>query len=285
MRRGGWTWFGMVAGAGLLGLALLALGLVVDAHQGDTFDSSVIHACVTIKKGHVRIVGLTGFCDTSKETAAHWSIQGPAGEQGLQGLQGPPGVLGSFDDLAGLPCIHGGGTGVVMLLDVTGQIGKTLACGTGRYADLGLSVYDTQTKLMWEKKNGAGGGPDLGNPQDLDNVYHWCQATGIASGGCAGSITPPSWIAQVNAEGGTGYLGYDDWRVPTIGELQTIVDCSFFLCIDPIFSPTPSVASRWWSSTLANDDNAFTVQFFDGSTLGIAVSNVVRVRAVRGPLQ
>lgn len=276
---------GVVGAAGLLGLVLLGLVEKTDAHMGDGGDPNQIHACGKVS-GKLRNVGPTGSCKGS-ETALHWGIQGPQGEQGLQGLQGPPGVLGSFDELEGLPCTaQAGQQGTVKFLTVAGP-GPTLVCAVavaGQFVDLGLSVYDTQTKLMWEKKNGSGGGQDLGNPHDLDNLYHWCQATGIASGGCGGSITPPSWIAQVNAEGGTGYLGYDDWRVPIIGELQTIVDCNFSPCINPLFSPIP-LASFWWSSTLtANPDRALGVEFFDGSATSIPVLNTVRVRAVRGPL-
>ena len=205
MRRVGWSWIGMVVGvvgAGLLGLALFG-GMVprADAHLGDGGGPSLIHACVATKAGAVRIVGPTGSCNATKETAAHW----PAGP-------------------------------------------------SGRFVDLGLVVVDRQTGLMWEKKVAGGGCLHC-----VNDTYNWCQATGIATG-C--SVSPPSWIAQVNAE---AFAGFTDWRLPTGGpgggELATILDCSFSPspCIDPMFGPTAS--SYYWSATEFDPTDAWFVGF------------------------
>lgn len=275
---------GLVVGvAGALMLAVLGTATKAAAH-GD--DAGVIHACVQQGSQQVRIVGPNEAC-RGPEAAVHWSIVGPPGpkgdkgDQGLQGIQGPKGdtgatgsqgpagVLGSYDELEGLACTTAIGTqGTVHLVGLL----KSPQCAegvsaNGRYVDFGLVVFDTQTNLMWEKKDGAGGGPNFANLHDVDNKYTWCQATGNSAEICAGNAT--SWIGQVNAEGGTGFAGFSNWRVPTLAELQGILDTSVTTCgsgtpcIDPIFGPT--AASFYWSSTEGGATFAHIVDFFFGS--------------------
>jgi len=224
----------------------------------------------------VRIVGLTGSCNASKETAAHWSIQGP------------PGVLGSFDNLTGLECTKpGGGVGSVAVI-YRGDGVATVACATGRYLDLGLVVFDRQTGLMWEKKTTTVGSElNPGDLHDVDDIYTWCQATGNADGDCVGNTT--SWIDQVNAE---KFFGYTDWRLPTGvtsvvgdgGELATILleasPCGTSPCIDPIFGPT--AASLYWSSTEVGANGAWGVGFDGGDVVIDFKTSGFYVRAVRG---
>ena len=67
----------------------------------------------------------------------------------------PPGQLHSFDQFAGLHCTApGGGTGSLQILYLRAPI-ATLACATGRFMDLGKTIFDTQTRIQWEKKTGA----------------------------------------------------------------------------------------------------------------------------------
>ncbi|MFA0084772.1 DUF1566 domain-containing protein [Vibrio sp. 10N.261.51.F12] len=74
------------------------------------------------------------------------------------------------------------------------------------------TVSDFATQLMWAK-------------QDSQTGMNWSEAK--------------EWIVQLNNE---QYLGYSDWRLPTIKELQTIVDYSrspqatSSAAIDPVFS-------------------------------------------------
>ena len=52
-----------------------------------------------------------------------------------------------------------------------------------RFVDLGTSVADKQTNLVWEKKTtevGSGGSSD--DLHDVDNIYDWCEATGNDEG-------------------------------------------------------------------------------------------------------
>jgi hypothetical protein len=168
-----------------------------------------------------------------------------------------------------------------MLLVIKGQVGTTLACGTGRFADLGPVVFDTQTNLMWEKKVTGSGCLHC-----VDDTYTWCQATGIDTG-C--SVSPPSWIEQMNIE---QFFGYDDWRLPigTDGqfgedqrELATILlepfPCFTHPCIDPIFGPTAS--NNYWTRTELDPIKAWFVRFEAGD-VGTTFKTVPhRVRAVR----
>jgi hypothetical protein len=143
--------------------------------------------------------------------------------------------------------------------------------------DFGLVVGDTQTNLMWEKKDQAAG------LHDVANVYTWCRATGNSAVFCAGNTT--SWIGQVNAE---VFAGFSNWRVPTRDELLGIVDASVATCgsgtpcIDPIFGPTQTAV--YWSSTEDKIATAWFVHFYDGSTSSVTKALAFPVRAVRsGP--
>jgi len=85
----------------------------------------------------------------------------------------------------------------------------------------------------------------------------------------------------VNAE---AFAGFTDWRVPTRDELAGILlaafPCGTSPCIDPIFGPTAS--SNYWSATETGPDNAWNVNFADG-TVGNGPKGFANgVRAVRG---
>lgn len=82
-------------------------------HAGS--DSKTIYACVT-KEGSVRIVGSPFDCDRMSETSLEWNQQGPRGDpgpEGPQGQPGPAGVIGSLDDMVGIPCGANGLSGSV----------------------------------------------------------------------------------------------------------------------------------------------------------------------------
>ena len=173
------------------------------------------------------------------------------------------------------------------------------------------TITDPGTGLMWEKKDDN----DTGGIHDVDNWYRWagccdgdcsppyedsfCQPNAAAEAacnaqtggavGCAectvgtcetwGAQTIWEWIVQVNAEGGSGFAGHSDWRLPSEegcnscwepyqcpcdpAELETILlepyYCEVHPCVDPVFntSCTPGcnvsacscTASYWyWSS-------------------------------------
>ena len=66
----------------------------VSAHGGD---ATLIHACVNKRSGDIRIITATTVCDSDRETALDWGVQGPKGDKGdtgAVGSAGPPGPQG-----------------------------------------------------------------------------------------------------------------------------------------------------------------------------------------------
>jgi hypothetical protein len=119
----------------------------------------------------------------------------------------------------------------------------------GRYTTANGTVYDTKTKLTWQEAVPTG-------------TYTWANAKAY----CAG--------LSLN---GTG------WRLPTIKELQTIVDDSQANpSIDTTAFPSTPTSWFWSSSPLAGSPSlAWWVNFFYGDTLHVDVSNSYYVRCVR----
>jgi hypothetical protein len=124
------------------------------------------------------------------------------------------------------------------------------------YADLGNGVIrDNITGLMWQQDTAPG-------------IYTWQQALYYSASLSLGS--------------------YDDWRLPTIRELSTIVDSSI-----PYPSPTinatyftNTVADYYWSSTISvipgRTNYSWCVRFTYGSVSDCDKDSFRYVRAVRG---
>ena len=94
------------------------------------------------------------------------------------------------------------------------------------------TVTDTATKLMWSQA-GSGSGMD------------WEHAL--------------AWAQQKNAE---DYLGHDDWRVPSIKELQSIVDYSR----SPATTDSPAIDPVFQTTKITNEAGQSDYGFFWSST-------------------
>ena len=155
------------------------------------------------------------------------------------------------------------------------------------------TVTDRTTGLVWEKKDNLDGSSNPSDPHDADNTFAW-SSSGTAPDGTAftallGTLnggTSPDGVATSGC-----FTGHCDWRLPTIEELNGIVDLNAagcgssdppLPCIDPTLGPTQ--ADGYWSATTftRNATRAWLVDFSSG---GIAEGDKALnffVRAVRG---
>lgn len=208
-----------------------------------------------------------------------------------------------------------------------GDDGDVQAGAAFAYRDNGDgTITDLNTELMWEKKilkNGtttdcsATEAGSCANPHDADNYYDWsdgacCAETDYDGGAvtiflnqlnnrCSNDTTVSCTVdADCSVPGGPcGFAGYRDWRLPSVKELQGILDLGRNLpAVDPAFhrascgalctditDPACSCTQSggYWSATTyqALASSAWGVSFGDGNTgAGTKTSNYF-VRAVR----
>jgi hypothetical protein len=160
----------------------------------------------------------------------------------------------------------------------------TSGCSLTRYEDTGLgSVIDHETGLEWQKTDDAGG------LTDKDNSYTW---TGDGFGGTAANGTAFGTFLE-GLNGGTaataagpttaGYAAHNDWRMPRIEELTTILDCSFGdPCIDQSVFGATNASAYYSASTVPSLSDTARGMHFLGFSVAILKEHVIQVRAVRG---
>ena len=116
----------------------------------------------------------------------------------------------------------------------------------------------------------------------------WDKCTWGQSGNtCAtGSATTHTWLAAlgvaVSANTTPYHKGYNDWRLPSQRELESLVKIDTQQpAIDPAFPNTQS--NKYWSSTLYTTDpvNAWDVDFVNGNSGADSQSSSYHVRLVR----
>jgi len=102
---------------------------------------------------------------------------------------------------------------------------------------------------------------------------------------CSGSASTKNWQSAIDYCDSLVFAGYDDWRLPSKKELQSIVDYSILNpSINTDYFPN-TIASYYWTSTTyaGNTSRAWGVTFYDGHlySYGSKTSNYY-VRCMRG---
>ena len=145
-------------------------------------------------------------------------------------------------------------------------------CAAGIQASNPTSVYladsangtvtDTRTGLMWDR----------------------C-ARGLSGVGCAtGTASIFTWQAALNAAATIGtYKGYNDWRLPNLKELRSLVEeCRINPSINEFAFPNTSASLFLSGSPYAGDaTSAWGVGFLVGNAAVVGRSGAYQVRLVR----
>jgi hypothetical protein len=154
-------------------------------------------------------------------------------------------------------------------------------------AALWTMVRDNVTGLIWENKT------DDNTIHGKNRTFTWCDTNPATNGGNQGTCgagtedAATDTQAFIQALNNANYGGYNDWRIPTIKELSTLVNSSTEEAAVPAIDTTwfaHTHDGNYWSSTtyLTYVANAWLVNFYDGGIFSDIKSADGRVRAVRG---
>jgi len=140
-------------------------------------------------------------------------------------------------------------------------------------------VQDNVTGLVWEVKTTTAG------IHNKDNTYQWGGLTAIGRDhpNRQGVYYDPSWNELVQGSNTDTLCGFNNWRIPTMAELSSIINKGVSNpSIDINYFPN-TVSTRIWSSSplVEFTDFAWHVSFNTGTNNGTQRDNVNRVRLVR----
>jgi hypothetical protein len=139
-------------------------------------------------------------------------------------------------------------------------------------------VRDNNTNLVWEIK--------LNNPEsvrDRNRLFRWGGDTAQIEVGQEYGNRYNDWDALLAAANGERLCGYDDWRLPSVGELYSLVNLNQFNAAIDASWFGESGAQPFWSATphAYYVDYAWLVSFFDGQVHYAIRDQSHRVRLVR----
>ena len=163
-------------------------------------------------------------------------------------------------------------------------------------------VRDNVTGLWWEVKT-----PDATTPtiRDKGQTYSWFNSTTKTNGGDAGTSAggicanaqrcdTEKYVVDINA---AGICGFNDWRLPTRGQLNSLLDYSIASpgpTLDTGFFPNTAGSGLYWSAspsaiTIQNPSpsviaiqNAWYVNFSNSKVNIFGKNQQLGVRLVRG---
>lgn len=110
---------------------------------------------------------------------------------------------------------------------------------------------------------------DDGTVTDLETGLMWKQCNeGQSGSSCIGEASSHTWGDALQLAQNANTAGYDDWRLPNIKELTSVIE---WQCVSPAMNINifPNASTSYtWSSTLdaADDTMASAVYFNTGSS-------------------
>jgi len=152
--------------------------------------------------------------------------------------------------------------------------GQGTSCSGDRYLDNGDGTFaDRLTSLVWETKT------DDSGMHDVDNTYSWSTGSLVKEDGTV-------FTTFLNTLNDGGFGGSNGWRLPSVYDLNTLVEPGYPNCsMDPCTTvPGETVSNYYWSSSADRftPDLAWFVNFGGGFSSTAYKTDNYYVRAVRG---